>query len=299
VTPRQRYVLRRKPKGDLLKGAHAVEREFRVIEALAKVGFPVAQAYALCTDDSVIGTWFYIMGMVEGRIFWDSSLPGLTREERPRYFDALNETLGKLHSYDPVQLGLGDFGRSGAYIERQIARWSRQYLDDAATGRDANMDRLCEWLPKNIPAGDETTIVHGDFRADNLIFHPAEPRVLAVLDWELSTLGHPLADLTYQLMMYHLPPHVIGGFEGKDLEALGIPSEAEYIAAYCSRTGRESIEGLDFYLAFNMFRFAAILHGIKGRIVRGTAASARAQGMADNMGLVAERGWERARGLTQ
>jgi aminoglycoside phosphotransferase (APT) family kinase protein len=294
LTPTRKYVLRRRPPGALLKGAHAVEREFRVITSLGGTGFPVPAAYALCTDDSVIGTCFYVMAMVEGRIFWDSGFPGVRREERPSYFDAMNAALAALHSLDPTVVGLGDYGKSGSYFERQIARWSRQYLEDSAGGRDAHMDKLIEWLPVNIPMGDETRIVHGDFRVDNLIFHPSEPKVLAVLDWELSTLGHPLADFTYHLMMYHVPPYVIGGLGGKDLEALSIPSEAEYIEAYCRRTGRQGIEGLNFYLAFNMFRFAAILHGIKGRIARGTAASAHAKSMADNMRLMAQLGWTQA-----
>ena len=294
VTPSRSYVLRRKPPGELLGGAHAVEREFRVITALYRTGFPVARSYALCTDSAVVGTWFYVMDMVEGRIFWDSSFPGLSIAERPQYFDAMNATLARLHAMDPEALALSDFGKAGGYFDRQIRRWSRQYLEDTAAGRDANMDRLIEWLPTHVPSGEESRIVHGDFRADNLIFHSTEPRVLAVLDWELSTLGHPLADFTYQLMMYYLPPHVIGGFNGKDLDALGIPSQSDYIGAYCRRTGRPGIEHLNFYIAFNMFRFAAILHGIKGRAVRGTAASAHAKSMADNMPLMAALAWNHA-----
>jgi aminoglycoside phosphotransferase (APT) family kinase protein len=290
------YVLRRKPPGALLPGAHAVEREFRVISALDRAGFPVAHPYALCEDPEVIGTPFYVMQMVEGRIFWDTSLPALDAAERARYFDAMNATLARLHTLDPAALDLSDFGKPGNYFARQIARWSRQYLEDEAAGRNPDMDRLIEWLPPHIPPGDDTSIVHGDFRADNLVFHATEPRVLAVLDWELSTLGHPLADFTYHLMMYHLPPSIIGGLAGKDSARLGIPSEAAYVAAYCHRTGRADIPHLNFYLAFNMFRFAAILHGIKGRIARGTAASAHAKSMAANVEPLAALAWSQAQG---
>ncbi|MGE4322649.1 MAG: phosphotransferase [Sphingobium sp.] len=275
-TPDRSYVLRRKPPGQLLKGAHAVEREAKVLSALGGVGFPVAHVYGLCTDDSVIGTWFYIMEMVEGRIFWDATFPDVAKADRPAYFDAMNATLAQLHGIDYAAAGLGDYGRPGNYFERQIARWSRQYLEDADAGRDPNMDRLIEWLPGAIPAGDDTSVVHGDFRCDNMIFHPTEPRVLAVLDWELSTLGHPLADFAYHTMMYRMPPHIVAGLAGADLAALNIPSEDEYVAAYCARTGRAAIPGYDFYIAFNFFRMAAIFHGIKGRVIRGTAASAKA-----------------------
>jgi aminoglycoside phosphotransferase (APT) family kinase protein len=210
-TPSRVYVLRRKPPGTLLKGAHAIEREYRVIAALSRVGFPVPRPFALCLDETVIGTWFYVMGMAAGRIFWDSTLPGLSAADRPLYFDAMNATMAGLHLLDPESVGLGDYGKGGHYFKRQIARWSRQYLEDEAAGRDVNMDRLIDWLPGHIPPGEQLSIVHGDFRADNLVFHPTEPRVMAVLDWELSTLGHPLADFTYHLMMYRLPPQIIGG----------------------------------------------------------------------------------------
>ncbi|MCB2014555.1 MAG: phosphotransferase family protein [Sphingobium sp.] len=277
VTPGKSYVMRRKPPGKLLPGAHAVEREYRVLRALGGAGFPVAPVHGLCEDADVIGTAFYIMDMVEGRIFWDSTLPDLSRDERLIYFDAMNAALAQLHSLDYQALGLGDYGKPGNYFARQIARWSRQYREDEEAGRLDDMDWLAGWLPDNIPSGDETCIVHGDFRADNMIWHSSEPRILAVLDWELSTLGHPLADFTYHLMMYHLPPHIIGGFAGADLKALNIPSEEDYVEAYCRRTGRtEGIPNLSFYLTFNMFRFAAILHGIKGRMARGTAASPEA-----------------------
>jgi aminoglycoside phosphotransferase (APT) family kinase protein len=297
ITPERAYVLRRKPPGVLLKGAHAIEREFRVTSALSGAGFPVAQPFALCVDDSVIGTWFYVMDMINGRIFWDSTLPGLSATERPRYFDAMNETVASLHSFDVQALGLGDYGKPGNYFARQISRWSRQYLDDQAAGRELYMDRLLDWLPAHVPPGEEQSVVHGDFRPDNLVFHPTEPKVLAVLDWELSTLGHPLADFTYHLMMYRLPPTIIGGFNGNDLRLLEIPSEEEYIDAYCRRTGRDGITHLHFYLAFNMFRFAAIMHGIKGRLARGTASSAHAQSMADNVEFLAKMAWTEAESL--
>ena len=277
VTPGRSYVLRRKPSGKLLKGAHAVEREARVVTALGRAGFPVAGVHGLCTDDAVIGAWFYVMEMVEGRIFWDATLPQVRRAERAAYFDAMNATIAQLHGLDYEALGLGDYGRPGNYFERQIARWSQQYLEDAEAGRDPHMDRLIEWLPGNVPEGDETSVVHGDFRCDNMIFHPTEPRVLAVLDWELSTLGHPGADFAYHAMMYRMPPHIVAGLGSADLEALGVPSEAHYQAAYCRRRGLAGMPGYDFYVAFNFFRLAAIFHGIKGRVIRGTAASAQAK----------------------
>jgi aminoglycoside phosphotransferase (APT) family kinase protein len=277
ITPGRSYVLRRKPPGKLLKGAHAVEREAKVLSALGSVGFPVAHVHGLCTDDSVIGTWFFVMEMVEGRIFWDATFPEVTRDDRPAYFDAMNETLARLHRIDYAAVGLSDYGRPGNYFQRQIARWSGQYLEDVDAGRDPCMDRLIEWLPANIPPGDETSIVHGDFRCDNAIFHPTEPRILAVLDWELSTLGHPLADFAYHAMMYRVPPTIVAGLAGRDLADLNIPSEDAYVAAYCRRTGRDALPAYDFYIAFNFFRLAAIFHGIKGRAVRGTASSAQAR----------------------
>jgi aminoglycoside phosphotransferase (APT) family kinase protein len=291
TTPSRAYVLRRKPPGDLLKGAHAVEREAQVLAALGRVGFPVAHLHGLCTDDAVIGTWFYVMEMVEGRIVWDATFPDVPRADRPAYFDAMNATIARLHGIDPAAIGLGDYGRPGNYFERQIARWSRQYLEDEAAGRDPNLDRLVDWLPANIPAEDETSIVHGDFRCDNMIFHPTEPRVLAVLDWELSTLGHPLADFAYHAMMYRMPPHIVAGLGGADLAALNVPGEADYVAAYCRRTGRDGIANFDFYMAFNFFRLAAIFHGIKGRVLRGTAASAQARERAANLPELAALAW--------
>lgn len=277
TTPSARYVLRRKPAGPILKGAHDVLREARVQRALEDSPVPVARILAICEDDAVIGSVFYVMEMIEGRIFWDSSFPSVPRDERRAYFDEMNRVIAELHGLDPAAVGLADYGRAGGYFERQISRWSQQYLADDLAGRDANMDALIEWLPGAIPPGDETTIVHGDFRADNMIFHPERPQVLAVLDWELSTLGHPLGDFAYHAMVMRLPPEILGGLGGRDLAALGLPSEEEYVTAYCRRTGRTGIPAWNFYLAFNMFRLAAILHGIKGRLLRGNASSASAE----------------------
>ena len=293
-TPTRKYVLRRKPPGVLLKSAHAVDREYRVITALHAAGFPAPRTFGLCTDDSVIGTWFYVMDCVEGRIIWDVTFPDIARDQRAAYFDAMNATIAQLHMLEPETIGLGDFGKPGNYFARQIARWSQQYLDDADAGRFADMDRLVEWLPANIPPGEETSVVHGDYRCDNMIFHPTEPRVLAVLDWELSTLGHPLADFSYHLMMYRMPPTTSAGLLGANLAALGVPTEAEYTAAYCRRTGRDGIANMDFYIAYNMFRLAAIVHGIRGRVVRGTAASAHAKAMGETVGPLAALAWAQA-----
>ncbi|MCC4256298.1 MULTISPECIES: phosphotransferase [Sphingobium] len=294
ITPGRSYVMRRKPPGQLVKGAHAVDREARVLAALEKADFPVAHVYGLCTDDSVIGTWFFIMEMVEGRIMWDATFPDVDREERPAYFAAMNATIAALHKVDYKAVGLEDYGRPGSYFERQIARWSKQYLADEEAGRNPHMDRLIEWLPTAIPVGEEVSVVHGDFRSDNMIFHPSEPRITAVLDWELSTLGHPLADFAYHAMMYRMPPLIVPGLAGADLKALNIPSEEEYLAAYCRNSGRDSLPGYDFAMAFNFFRFAAIIHGIKGRYLRGTAANAEAKSRADAFPALAELAWDQA-----
>ncbi len=275
-TPTARYVLRRKPPGQLIKGAHDVLREARVQHALAATPVPVAPILGTCEDEAVIGTQFYVMALVEGRIFWDAGFSAVPREDRAAYFDAMNRTIAALHAVDPAAVGLADYGKPGNYFERQISRWSRQYAEDTEAGRNADMDALVEWLPTAIPPGDETAIVHGDFRCDNMIFHPDRPEVAAVLDWELSTLGHPLADFAYHAMMYRVPAEIVAGLGGADPLPLGLPSEADYIAAYCRRTGRKDIPGWDFYIAFNLFRLAAIFHGIKGRVIRGTASSAQA-----------------------
>lgn len=290
ITPGRAYVLRRKPPGQLVKGAHAIDREARVIGALGKTGFPVAHLYGLCTDESVIGTWFYVMEMIVGRNFWDATFPEVSGEDRPTYFDAMVSALAQLHSIDHEAIGLGDFGKPGNYFERQISRWTRQYLDDPEAGRSADMEWLIDWLPAHIPAGDETSLIHGDFRCDNMIFHPTEPRILAVLDWELSTLGHPLGDFGHHAMMYHMPPHVVAGLGDADIAALNIPSEDAYLARYCSLTGRSDIANWNFYLAFNFFRLGAILHGIKGRYLRGTASSEQAKRRGDAFPLLGEIG---------
>ncbi len=274
------YVLRRKPPGQLAKGAHAVDREARILSALGPAGYPVAHVYGFCADDSVIGSEFYIMEMVQGRIFWDASFSEVPATDRRAYFSAMNRTLADLHNVDYEALGLGDYGRQGNYFERQISRWTKSYLADVDAGRDEGMDRLLDWLPGAIPPGDETTIVHGDFRCDNLIFHPSEPRILAVLDWELSMLGHPLADFAYHAIMYRMPPDIVAGLGEIDLRSRKIPSEDEYVAEYCRNTGRVGIPNYDFYVAFNFFRLAAIFHGIKGRFIRGSAASAHAAARA-------------------
>ena len=294
-TPTGAYVLRRKPPGVLLKGAHAIEREAKVLAGLGKAGFPAARVHGVCTDETVLGTWFYVMEMVEGRIFWDAALPDVAAADRPAYFDAMNAAMAQLHSVDYASVGLADYGRPGNYFERQIARWSRQYLEDADAGRDPDMDRLVDWLPRNIPQdGDRTAIVHGDFRIDNMIFHPSEPRILAVLDWELSTLGHPLADFAYNAMMYRTPPHIVAGLKGADLQLLNIPSEEAYLKAYCARSGLADMPGYDFYLAFNFFRLAAIFHGIAGRVQRGVAASAQAAERAAAFPELARLAWAQA-----
>jgi aminoglycoside phosphotransferase (APT) family kinase protein len=281
TTPDAQYVLRRKPPGPLVKGAHDVLREARVLTALAPTPVPVPAVLGVCDDDAVLGSAFYVMALVEGRIVWDAGFGAVPREERAAYFDAMNATIAALHAVDVEAAGLGDYGRPGNYFQRQIARWTRQYQEDDLAGRDPAMDALVEWLPGAVPAGDETRVVHGDFRCDNMIFHPTEPRVVAVLDWELSTLGHPLADFAYHAMMYRMPPDIVAGLGGADPVALGLPTEAEYIAAYCARTGRAAIADWDFYVAFNFFRLAAIFHGIKGRVLRGTANNAQARERAE------------------
>ena len=285
-----RYVLRRKPTGKLLPSAHAVDREYRVISALAGTGVPVPKTYLLCQDDGVIGTAFYVMDYVAGRVFWAPTLPELERQDRGRIFDEMNRVLAALHQVDPAAVGLGDFGRPGNYIARQIERWTRQYRA-SETERIEAMERLIEWLPQHVPAGDETSIVHGDYRIDNIIFHPSEPRALAVLDWELSTLGHPLADFAYNLMAWRLAPGQFRGICGLDIAALGIPSEQEYVEAYCRRSGREHIAHLDFYVAYNMFRLAGILQGIMRRVIDGTAASPHAVDAGQRARPTAEAGW--------
>ncbi|MDE2252951.1 MAG: phosphotransferase [Betaproteobacteria bacterium] len=288
----RRYVLRRKPPGKLLPSAHAVDREYRIMRALAGSGVPVPGMHVLCLDESVIGTAFYVMDFVDGRIFWDPLLPGMQPAERAAIFDEMNRVIAALHSVDYAALGLADYGKPGQYIARQVARWSQQYRASETEPIDA-MDRLIAWLPAHIPPGEETAIVHGDYRLDNVIFHPTEPRILAVLDWELSTLGHPLADFAYHCMAWRLSPGQFRGLIGGDLAALGIPSEGEYVARYCARTQRPPVSQADweFYAAFNMFRLAAILQGVLARALQGNASSSQALEAGRRARPLAEAAW--------
>jgi aminoglycoside phosphotransferase (APT) family kinase protein len=289
-----RYVLRRKPPGVLLPSAHAVDREFRVISALHGSAVPVARAHALCTDDSVIGSMFYVMDCVEGRVLWDPQLPGLTPDQRRAHFDELGRVIAALHQVDPVAVDLADYGRPGNYIARQVARWTQQYRA-AETETIEAMDRLIEWLPARIPAGDEVAVVHGDYRFDNVIFHPVEPRILAVLDWELSTLGHPLVDFAYHCMTWHMAAgEATRGLAGLDLPAMGIPTEAEYLHSYLQRTGRtQPVTDADwrYYLVFNMFRLSGILQGITKRALQGNASNERALQAGKRTRPLAEQAW--------
>jgi aminoglycoside phosphotransferase (APT) family kinase protein len=285
-----KYVIRRKPPGHLLPSAHAVDREYRVLTALHGTGVPVPRTYALCEDPAVIGTPFFVMDFVEGRIFWEPDLPSLAPGERSAIYDGMNDALARLHGVDPVRVGLGDYGKPGNYFARQIARWSKQYVA-SETQPIESMHALMKWLPDHVPAVDEVAVVHGDFRLDNMVFHPTEARVIALLDWELSTLGHPMADLSYNAMQWRLPVATGRGLAGMDLAALGIPSEEAYVAAYCRRTGRAPIAEWDFCLAYNMFRLAAILQGIAGRIAEGTAASAHAAQTAAMARPIADHAW--------
>jgi aminoglycoside phosphotransferase (APT) family kinase protein len=291
----RRFALRKKPPGKLLPSAHAVDREYKVIKALHPTGFPVARPLVLCEDESVIGTMFYVMDCVEGRVLWDPALPGMTREQRAAIWDEKNRVIALLHTIDYRAIGLEDFGKPGNYIARQVERWSKQYRA-SETQRIEAMDNLIGWLPNNIPPEAGTTVVHGDFRLDNTIFHPTEPRILAVLDWELSTLGDPLADFAYHCMGFHIPPDKFRGVAGLPLEELGIPSETDYLAAYLRRTRRAAIDGAtwDFYLAYNLFRIAAICQGIAKRVLDGTAASQHAQEAASKTVPLAELGWQQA-----
>ena len=292
------YVLRRKPPGKLLPSAHAVDREYRVLTALAGTDVPVAHCYTLCADESVIGTMFYVMDYVEGRVLWDPTLPGVTPDARSAIFDEMNRVLAALHRVDYTAVGLTDFGRPGNYFARQIDRWSRQYRASETEKIEA-MDRLIEWLPQHIPPGERTSIVHGDYRLDNLIFHPSEPRVAAVLDWELSTLGDPMADLAYHMMAWHLAPEDFRGLRGANLAALGIPAEDEYLRVYLERTGeprRPSEADWSFYMAYNMFRLAAILQGVMARAVAGNAASESAVQAGRRARPLAELGWKQVSG---
>ncbi len=288
---RRQYVLRRKPPGKLLPSAHAVDREYRVITALAQTDVPVANTYALCEDPAVIGTAFYIMGYVPGRIFDNPLAPGVSPAERWAIVDAMNDVMARIHKVDYKKVGLEDFGKPGNYFERQIGRWSKQYRA-SETQRIEPMERLMTWLPEHIPADDETTIAHGDYRLGNMIIHPTEPRVMAVLDWELCTLGHPLADLGYNCMQYRFDHDTLGGFQGVDLKALNYPSEEEYVASYCRRMGRASIPHWEFYLSFSVFRVAAISQGIMGRFLEGTSNNPLAEERGRRAPKLAQVAWD-------
>ena len=287
-TPTREYVLRRKPPGKLLPSAHAVEREYRVITGLQNTGVPVPKTYVLCEDTEVIGTAFYLMEYVRGRILPDPRLPDMPPRERAAIYDSMNQVLAALHCVDWQAVGLGDFGRTGAYVARQIHRWSQQYRA-SETERIEAMEKLIAWLPEHIPAEDETSLVHGDFRLHNSVVHPTEPRIVAILDWELSTLGHPLSDVAYNCLPFRLPGDVFEGFANQVPE--GIPSEAAYVAAYCKRTGRSHIPHWDYYVAFSMFRLSAIAQGIMGRVVSGTANDPNARARGARARPLAEQGW--------
>ena len=297
-TPNRDYVLRRKPPGKLLPSAHAVDREYRIISALAQTPVPVARTWCLCEDEAVIGTAFYVMDCVAGEVLWDPSLPDHSAPQRSAIYDQMNQVIADLHSVDPEAVGLADYGRSSEYLQRQISRWTKQYRASETETIKA-MDQLIAWLPEHLPPGDESTLVHGDFRLDNMIFAPGEQRIAAVLDWELSTRGHPLADFAYHCMVWHVPAGVFRGMANTDLAGTGIPSEAEYIQRYCERTGRDAIDSAhwNFYLAYNLFRLAAILQGIMGRVKDGTAASAQAEAMGRAARPIAELGWVQAHKL--
>lgn len=272
-----KYVLRRKPPGKLLKSAHAVDREFRVITALADTDVPVASGYHLCEDDDVIGSMFYVMAYVDGRIFWDPALPDLANAERSAIYDEMNRVLAALHGVDVDAVGLDDYGKPGNYFERQVGRWSKQYLA-AETETIEAMDELMRWLPEHMPDDDrQVALVHGDYRLDNMIFDPTEARILAIVDWELSTLGHPFADLAYQCMQWRLPNTGISkGLADIDRAAIGIPTEAEYVETYCRRTGRAGISDWTFCLAFSFFRLASIVQGVLKRALDGNASNTQA-----------------------
>ena len=298
ATPGHAYVLRRKPPGNLLPSAHAVDREYRVMAALDAQGFPVPHPYLLCEDDGVIGTAFYVMDRVEGRIIWEPHCPGMEPAARAGIYDAMNATIAQLHGFDPQTIGLADYGKPDNYLVRQVSRWSKNYV--ASQTEDVpEMDALMDWLPDNLPASGPARLVHGDYRLDNLILAPGAPRVVAVLDWELSTLGDPLADFTYHLMQWVMPPtddgSGTGSLVGHDLAALGIPSLEDYVAAYCARTGRDGLPDLERYFAYNFFRLAAILQGIVGRVRDGTATNANAAAMARQVGPLSKAGWSWAR----
>jgi len=293
-TPTRRYVLRRKPPGKLLPSAHAVDREYRVIRALHAQGFPVAEPLAFCSDESVAGTPFYVMDYVDGRVFWEPQMPGSNLAERAAVYNSMNATIARLHALEPAKIDLGDFGRGENYVARQVERWSKQYRASETEKIDA-MERLIDWLPKHIPHGGPVRLVHGDYRLDNLIVARDAPKVLAVLDWELSTLGDPLADFSYHLMAWHMPHSESAAgtatLVGQDLNALGIPSMSDYVDSYVARTGLDPRAHLSVYLAYNFFRIAAILQGIIGRVRDGTATSEFAPAKAEMIRPLADKAW--------
>ena len=294
-TPAQRYVLRRKPPGKLLPSAHAVDREYRVIGALHAQNFPVAEPLAFCADESIAGTPFYVMGFADGRVFWEPQMPGSNASERTAVYDAMNATIARLHAFNPAKIGLADFGRGENYVARQVERWSKQYRASETEKVDA-MERLIAWLPQHIPPSGPARLVHGDYRLDNLILAKNTPNILAVLDWELSTLGDPLADFTYHLMAWHMPHSEsaagTAALAGHDLKTLGIPPMADYVAAYVARTGLDPRPALPIYLAYNFFRIAAILQGIIGRVRDGTATSEFAPAKAEMIRPLADKAWQ-------
>jgi aminoglycoside phosphotransferase (APT) family kinase protein len=292
-TPDRDYVLRKKPPGQLLPSAHQIEREYRVMTALGGSAIPVPHTELLCADASIIGTPFFVMDCVDGRVFRQPHLPGVSEQDRAAIYDDMAGVLARLHQVDIAAAGLADYGKPGNYYARQISRWSQQYVA-AKTDDIPSMDRLMEWLPAHIPRGDDTAIVHGDYRVENLIFHSVEPRVIAIVDWELSTLGHPLADLAYNCLTYHLAPEALGRADGGEVDRRGLPSESDYVAAYCRRTGRSGVPDWHFYLAFSMFRLASILQGVYARGLHGNAASAHALQRGAAARQIAERGWTTA-----
>ena len=309
ITPQRSYVMRSKPApvAKLLPSAHAIEREYAVMSALRGTEVPVPQMLALCEDEAIIGRAFYVMEFMSGRVLWDQALPGMSNAERGALYAEMNRVIAALHQVDFAALGLAGYGKPGNYFERQIGRWSKQYQASITQPIEA-MDRLIEWLPANIPASArdeaEVAIVHGDYRLDNLMFHPTEPRVIAVLDWELSTLGHPLADFSYHCMSWHIQTSgAARGIGGRDLAALGIPDELSYVRSYCERTGRKDVDAVmrdwNFYLAYNLFRIAAILQGIAKRVETGTASSEKAREAGAGARPMAELGWQFAQKSAQ
>ena len=302
ITPARAYVMRTKPgpAAKLLPSAHAVEREFRVMKALYGTDVPVAKMHVLCEDEAVIGRAFYVMEFMDGRVLWEQSLPDMSKAERGAYYDEMNRVIAALHQVNPAAVGLASYGKPGNYFERQIARWSKQYLA-SVTESIPEMDRLIEWLPVHLPASarddSQVSVVHGDYRLDNVVFHKTEPRIIAVLDWELSTLGHPMADFSYHCMAWHIPAGVFRGIGGLDHAALGIPTEHDYVRRYFERTGRgndmaASMADWNFYLAYNLFRLASITQGIAKRVVDGTASSAQAKASGAATRALAEMGWK-------